>query len=809
MPLPINGKSPRSVVVLVLILTVGLVTAHCAKGNVVEGDADTVDSGDAGGDADADGDRDSDGDDETLMCTQDDAEEVCGTSPCVDGYCCDDPCVEACRACNLDGTEGRCRPIEAGIDPEGECEETPPGSCGSTGACNGGGECALYGPETSCDDGEACSADDACDGSGSCVGIMPEGCEPGPGNQCCEPVCSDGSCFTVDGVCAERCSTHQLITGLTCVGCGAAGAEGICTGGLATSCNDSSHTLCEQADCDGVTYYCTNVGGEWEWRTGVACDDGEVCSFGDACLDEECTSTAYSCESEPCMERICDGEGDCLETALEATESCGTTPCSVDVCVDDVWSHYPEECTAHCDGEGSCTTCTCESLDTTCGVGDGNECCVAECADATGCYTVPGTCGAADVCGSNVLDIASACEGCGDAGAAGTCGGALLLECNATSHTLCLAATCGGVTYYCTDFGGSWQWRAGDPRCDDGDDCTYSDACGGGSCVGTTINCDDTQCMTRSCNGTEACTEVPLTGTQCNDGDLCTHGETCDASGSCPAGTAIVCLDTDCVDRECDGTANCAETILTGATCSDGNACSYGETCDAAGSCTSGTTIDCDSSDWTCMDFSCNGTSTCTQTPNNLGGACDDGDPLTDDDQCRADGSCAGDAGCPPPSDSCDNGTQDRRDCDGARVIGRTVAGSGGGFVIESDTCSAWDEFDDSSGCWDANSDHTYRLYMREGESVYVRYETFDPCPWSEGWSWYGTLKIFENSGCDDLACTTKVYCDYNETNQNTTYVAPRDGWIIIVADGSSAFDDDGDYELTVQLTCNEPGCEC
>jgi hypothetical protein len=41
------------------------------------------------------------------------------------------------------------------------------------------------------------------------------------------------------------------------------------------------------------------------------------------------------------------------------------------------------------------------------------------------------------------------------------------------------------------------------------------------------------------------------------------------------------------------------------------------------------------------------------------------------------------------------------------------------------------------------------------------------------------------------------------------TYVAPRDGWIIIVADGSTAFDDEGDYTLRVTLTCGAGGCGC
>lgn len=42
------------------------------------------------------------------------------------------------------------------------------------------------------------------------------------------------------------------------------------------------------------------------------------------------------------------------------------------------------------------------------------------------------------------------------------------------------------------------------------------------------------------------------------------------------------------------------------------------------------------------------------------------------------------------------------------------------------------------------------------------------------------------------------------------TYVAPRDGWIVLIVDGSTAFDDEGTYTLRVRLSgCAAAGCEC
>ena len=47
-------------------------------------------------------------------------------------------------------------------------------------------------------------------------------------------------------------------------------------------------------------------------------------------------------------------------------------------------------------------------------------------------------------------------------------------------------------------------------------------------------------------------------GTSCADGDLCNGDETCDGSGSCQAGTALVCDDGDpCTQDSCDAILGC------------------------------------------------------------------------------------------------------------------------------------------------------------------------------------------------------------------------------------------------------------
>lgn len=175
---------------------------------------------------------------------------------------------------------------------------------------------------------------------------------------------------------------------------------------------------------------------------------------------------------------------------------------------------------------------------------------------------------------------------------------------------------------------------------------------------------------------------------------------------------------------------------------------------------------------------------------------------------CGASHTCVA-PGCPPPADSCTTGSQSRDRCAGARVIGRLAAATTAGYSISDDTCYANDRFDDSSGCWDANNDHAYRIYLRKDESAAITLTTSSACPSSSSSYWYATLQVFSNAGCSDTTCATKLHCDYNDDRHDYTLVAAQDGWYIIVVDGSHAFDDYGDYTLEVKLTCAQAGCEC
>jgi len=161
------------------------------------------------------------------------------------------------------------------------------------------------------------------------------------------------------------------------------------------------------------------------------------------------------------------------------------------------------------------------------------------------------------------------------------------------------------------------------------------------------------------------------------------------------------------------------------------------------------------------------------------------------------------------PIRGCAMGTESRSGCADARTIGRTTAATPAGYKITDDLCAASNKFDESgSSCWDANADHAYRLWMQAGESVDLAVTTSTPCS-SSVTRWDATLKVIENTGCDDKACTTRTFCAYNAYSHSKTYVAPRDGWYVFVVEGSSAFDDEGTYTFTVKLTCKITGCGC
>lgn len=100
---------------------------------------------------------------------------------CVDGVCCNSPCIGLCRSCNLPGNVGSCTPIPSGQDIDNEC----PGAT----RCNGAGACYNGALGAPCIVGYQCL-------SGFCAdGVCCDTSCSAPCESCKSGVLSPGSCF--------------------------------------------------------------------------------------------------------------------------------------------------------------------------------------------------------------------------------------------------------------------------------------------------------------------------------------------------------------------------------------------------------------------------------------------------------------------------------------------------------------------------------------------------------------------------------------------------------------------------------------
>lgn len=311
--------------------------------------------------------------------------------------------------------------------------------------------------------------------------------------------------------------------------------SGTCGPKPCDNCNDSNP--CTDDSCqDGVCAHLANT---------AACDDGEVCTSGDACADSACHGTAKDCD---------DG-----------------LSCTVDACASGACSHTPDA--ALCEDGNACTAdvCTaggCQHSNQSGACEDGDGCTVG--GGCTGGICLPGTalvcddqngC-TADFCKNGecmnkpapaICDDGDPCT-VGDACALGFCASGPALDC--ADGLTCTDDGCSG--------GACWHNLHSGP-CEDGDLCTTGDVCNGESCEGKALSCDDGLPCTLDFCSAGNCVHT-FDGSKCDDGNECTSDHC--ASGSCS-------------HSEQQGS------------CDDGDPCSKDDLC-AQGSCKAGSLIACD-----------------------------------------------------------------------------------------------------------------------------------------------------------------------------------------------------------------------
>ncbi|MFN8590232.1 MAG: pentapeptide repeat-containing protein [Thermomicrobiales bacterium] len=626
-----------------------------------------------------------------------------GTDAKCQACCTNDQCPPARPYCH----NGQC----AGCRTNGDC--TQPAEPCREAICAADGTCQTRDKANgaSCDDGDKCTRGDTCQ-NGRCVGSNPVvcpdpdqchergTCDPGTG-ECAYPAkengapCDDGNQCTVDDACRN----------------------GVCVGGAAVVCPDPDQCH-RRGECNPTTGDCTNPAKD----DGSPCDDDNPCTINDTCQGGACRGgdPVICPEPDECYERgVCDpADGSCAYAPKEAG-----TPCTFDGAV-------PQCRTAVCGGGADAGKCILVDKTNGASCNDGDACtrtdtcqnghCVGgnpvvcpdpdQCHERGTCNPATGNCSNPTKQNGTICDDGNKCtrtDTCQD----GVCRGGNPVTCPPLDpcHE---AGTCDPATGVCSN-----PPRPNGSPCSDGNQCTRTDTCQNGTCVGgNPVICTALdQCHAVGiCNPATGVCSNPLkpNDTPCDDGNKCTVGDTCQA-GVCTSGAAVTCtpLDQCHAAGTCDpDTGVCSNpTKPNGASCDDGDQCTIGDTCQD-GTCQSGAAVVCSPLDQCHAAGACDpATGECSHPQKADGSPCDDQDACTRTDTCQA-GVCTG--GNPvvcQPLDAChlagvcDSATGDCSDplapdgpnddcpgagcCNGVCCTGDQDACIGGECVCQPKTC--------------------------------------------------------------------------------------------------------------------------
>jgi hypothetical protein len=461
-------------------------------------DASDADQGDGGSDTSVDaGNR-------GAACTQ--ASE-CSSNFCVDGVCCEAACSGACMACTnakTNATDGLCRPIKAGSDPDDECPAQAASSCGMDGVCDGTGACHMWATGTVCG-AESCSGSThtparTCNGAGTCQTVTTASCGPYVcGATACKSQCTSGTDCTTGNSCVNGYCVAPQQPGAACAAASDC-ASGYCVDGVCCSTTCTSGCMaCSQAKTGQPSGTCAAVAAGTD-------------------PDNECAADATSCGHNG----MCDGAG-----------ACGLSPAGT-VCAAGACSAGTETPARTCDGAGICQTVTTGSCGAfMCGATACKTTCTTSTDCVTGYFCSAGSCVAQEANGT-------ACAASSDC-ASGFC-----------VDGVCCNSACTGSCQTCGAVGSVGVCSAAAAGTDPRSDCDAETA----STCGRDGMCDGAGACRKHAAGTVC------QGASCTSGTL-TAAATCDGAGTCTPG-----VQASCNGYQCDpiGTS-CLATCTTDASC--------------------------------------------------------------------------------------------------------------------------------------------------------------------------------------------------------------------------------------------------
>ncbi len=259
--------------------------------------------------------------DDGKVCTEDSCDPKTGCATVAKSGACDDGDVCTTQDSCANGFCGGAKKV---------CDD---GNACTDDSCDSKAGCTAKANSAACSDGNQCTAGDAC-ASGTCKGGAPSKCDDS--DACTQDGCNvaNGLCTHLDTT-LSQCDDKNPCTDDLCgakLGCGHSNNTKACTDGNPCTTSDTCKGgLCvatASLNCDdgkGCTDdSCDPKQGCVYGNNTKPCDDGIGCTQSDACSDGNCKGTINCDDKKPCTQDSCDVK----------TGTCVTSPLSVGACDD-------------------------------------------------------------------------------------------------------------------------------------------------------------------------------------------------------------------------------------------------------------------------------------------------------------------------------------------------------------------------------------------------------------------------------------------------------------------------------------------